>query len=233
MSRHLFLVDRLWDAYGWIGWTKLPLKGLTIAKLLRYPSQPVYVSDDTRTWEQPTVAWDMGRIRYFYEEIVAGRTVDPIEVDNECANGCIYAHPIVLDGHHRLAGSWLAKAPRIPVHYSGRVDVLNYLTGRRKTPPKDMETHWPESPDVEEPLHDITTDGRTVWVNGEGGLLGRFGPRGIDVHRPMGEQSANGECLYCTHSHTSAADWDTFVAKMAEHFSIVVPPRFKPRAFAV
>jgi hypothetical protein len=28
----------------------------------------------------------------------------------------------------------------------------------------------------------IESDGVTVWVNGDGGLLGRFGRMGIDVH---------------------------------------------------
>ncbi len=81
-------------------------------------------------------------------------------------------------------------------------------------------------------LHDITSDGRTVWVNGIGGLLGRFGRGGIDIHRPIGEQQEHGECLYCTHAPTTRADWDVFVAKMQEIFGIRVPDKHKPRTFA-
>ena len=83
-----------------------------------------------------------------------------------------------------------------------------------------------------EPLqHDITADDRTVWVNGVMGLLGRFGINGIDIHRPMDEQGDMGECLFCTHTPTTRADWDVFVAKMREHFGIDVPKRFLPKRF--
>lgn len=42
----------------------------------------------------------------------------------------------------------------------------------------------------------IVTNGSTVWVNDPYGCLGRFGPRGIDVHRSVTEQMADkGECL--------------------------------------
>lgn len=37
--------------------------------------------------------------------------------------------------------------------------------------------------------HDITSDGRMVWVNGAAGLLGRFGPNGIDA-RDRNERGA-------------------------------------------
>lgn len=79
--------------------------------------------------------------------------------------------------------------------------------------------------------HIIESDGITVWVNGEGSLLGRFGRFGIDIHKPIEEQATNGECLYCTHAATTAADWDTFVAKMKELYGIKVPEKYKPNRF--
>ena len=77
--------------------------------------------------------------------------------------------------------------------------------------------------------HTTHSDGVTVWVNGETGLLGRFGVMGIDVHRPMSEQREKGECLHCTHGLVTRADWDVFVAKMKEHFGITVSQRHMPK----
>jgi hypothetical protein len=128
------LVARLWDLYSWPEWN-LPMRHMTVGKLLRYRSQPAYVSDEARTRKQPTRAWDYGRIRHFYERLLAGEKLDAIEVDNECGYGRIYPVPILLDGHHRLAASHLAKVPIIRVSYGGRVDLLRYLTGARKTCP--------------------------------------------------------------------------------------------------
>ena len=79
--------------------------------------------------------------------------------------------------------------------------------------------------------HTFMTDGRTVWVNGDVSLIGRFGMRGIDIHRPLEEQTEKGECLYCTHVVTTREDWNTFVEKMLELFAIKVPAKLMPERF--
>lgn len=127
-------VDRLWALYTWPEWN-LPMRGMTIEKLLTYRVEADYVSDEERSRKRPTRAWDYGRIRFFYESLLAGETLDAIEVDNVCNYGRIYPEPIVLDGHHRLAASHLASARIILASYGGRVDLLRYLTGARKTCP--------------------------------------------------------------------------------------------------
>ena len=81
------------------------------------------------------------------------------------------------------------------------------------------------------PVHVIDSDGITVWVNGAGGLLGRFGKSGIDIHKPMELQQEKGECLFCTHEFVTKEDWPIFQAKMLEHFGIKVPDRHKPKRF--
>ena len=128
------LVERLWALYSWPEWN-LPLRGMTIGKLITYRAQPIYVSDQTRTVKRPTRSWDYGRIRFFYEQLLAGRKLDAIEVDNECDFGRIYPVPVLIDGHHRLAASHLAGTRIILASYGGRVDLLRYLTGARKTCP--------------------------------------------------------------------------------------------------
>jgi hypothetical protein len=132
--RHKLLVERLWALYAWPE-RNLPMRKMTIEKLLTYRVQPVYVSDAERTRKQPTRSWDYGRIRHFYERLLAGDTLDAIEVDNECIFNRIYPEPILLDGHHRLAASHLASTRIILASYGGRVDLLRYLTGARKTCP--------------------------------------------------------------------------------------------------
>lgn len=113
------------------------MKTMTPERLKRYRVQSKYVSDDWRTvnHDKVTRAWDYGRIRHFFEELKAGRPVDPIMLDNVCSGMHIYPEPALIDGHHRLAASWLAKVPTIPAHYSGRVDLLEYLTGVRQVAP--------------------------------------------------------------------------------------------------
>lgn len=128
------LVGRLWAHYAWPE-RKLPMRKMTIAKLLTYTAQPVYVSDEARAHRQPTRAWDYGRIRFFYEQLLTGVRLDAIEVDNECNWGRIYPVPVLLDGHHRLGAAHLAGTRTIRVSYAGRLDLLRYLTGARKTCP--------------------------------------------------------------------------------------------------
>lgn len=134
-ATHVLLVDRLWALYSWPE-GNLPMRKMTLAKLLTYPAQPLYVSDEARTRKKPSRAWDYGRIRYFYEQLQADVDLAAIEIDNECSFfGQIYPVPIVLDGHHRLAASHLAGTHFIRASYGGRIDLLRYLTGVRKTCP--------------------------------------------------------------------------------------------------
>jgi hypothetical protein len=83
-----------------------------------------------------------------------------------------------------------------------------------------------------EPEYDVMSDGVTVWVNGAGGLLGRFGRNGIDVHQPLSVQQQTGsECLFCTNKPTTASDWDLFVSKMDELHGVQVPDKCIPTRF--
>ncbi len=79
--------------------------------------------------------WHIGRVRFLVRRLDEGWTPDPIEIDNYCDHGHVYG-PLVLDGHHRLIASIVVGKPTIKAVYSGRVDIRDYLTGRRKTPPE-------------------------------------------------------------------------------------------------
>lgn len=79
--------------------------------------------------------------------------------------------------------------------------------------------------------YEITADGTTVWVNTtEGVCIGRFGRRGIDVHRAPGDQTL-GECLFCTHVETTLEDWKKFVWAMQRHHGVLVSDSFVPDRF--
>lgn len=77
--------------------------------------------------------------------------------------------------------------------------------------------------------HVIESDGKTVWVNGPNGAIGRFGVNGIDVHQPITPGDTKGECLHCTHARTTRADWDVFVTKMREHHGVEVTAEHMPK----
>jgi hypothetical protein len=80
-------------------------------------------------------------------------------------------------------------------------------------------------------IHEITTDGKTIWVNGEISLLGRFGLFGVDIHRPLTEQQNKGECLFCTHGKTARRDWELFKIGMKHYFDITVTDKYMPEKF--
>ena len=94
-----------------------------------------YVSDDK--YDERGRSYHQARIRFFLGELKAGKALDPIIVDNACAGGFIYPEPVLEDGHHRFAAAILFGAKKLAVHYGGRIDLLRYLQGRRKTRPQE------------------------------------------------------------------------------------------------
>lgn len=99
-----------------------------------YRSDPgIHDGKDHGWWR--TAFYHRGRALYFAELLAAGEAVDPISIDCECWGRTIYPVPVLLDGYHRLAGALLARAEKLPATFGGRVDLRDYLTGRRRTRP--------------------------------------------------------------------------------------------------
>lgn len=74
-------------------------------------------------------------------------------------------------------------------------------------------------------LHELFTDGITVWVNSKECLAGRFGRFGVDVH-------VQGHCLpdTCTTSwRQSVEDWRRFQLLMLQHHNVDVPDSLMPK----
>lgn len=108
----------------------------SLDQFLQYAPRSRFVPDRQRYSGKYGTDWDCGRVRFFIDCIKANKRLRPIEVDNECAHGAILPRPIVLDGHHRLVAARALQVPLIAVHYGGRIDVLDYLTGKTDKAPE-------------------------------------------------------------------------------------------------
>ena len=74
-------------------------------------------------------------------------------------------------------------------------------------------------------LEQVESDGRTVWVHAsDGSTVGRFSTVfGMDVHTTITQQMAGAsQCLHCTHSKPSQADWQMFCDLVHQHHGILV-----------
>lgn len=78
-------------------------------------------------------AYHKGRIRFFLERIRAKETLEPICVDNYSTECPI---PVVDDGNHRLIACMLTHKVSVSAYYKGRVDILNYLEGKKNNFPR-------------------------------------------------------------------------------------------------
>jgi hypothetical protein len=131
------IIERLYKLYSW--WfedeeTELPthLHTLTLEDLLKHKP----ISDFREEGKRPgKLAWHLGRTRYFYERLMDGEELEPIMIDNHCEGMGILPDPIITDGHHRFAAYWFANRETVPAYYSGRVDLLAYLTGEEAWAP--------------------------------------------------------------------------------------------------
>jgi hypothetical protein len=135
------LVERVFQTYERGFWFHKLFEGETVRSLRKWP--PVDEHMDERLRSEPSKRrskvrqnYDFGRVRYFVDRLLAGEELDPIHVDNVCAGGHIYPELVIDDGHHRLVAYRLVKRSTIPVYYSGRVDLLEYLKGDRPKKPE-------------------------------------------------------------------------------------------------
>lgn len=89
------------------------------------------------TFDQRTRDYHLGRIRYFVDRLLLGEELDPVEIDNACAGMRVLPVPVLLDGHHRLCAAAIVGARAVRASYGGRVDVKNWLSGRRASRPEE------------------------------------------------------------------------------------------------
>jgi len=136
-AQRKLLVQRLWSL-----WNPVEALGLSPQDMRQFRTQvrsqvtkvpPLATFRQTRRGPK----YHQGRIHYFMQCLKDGVELDPITIDNDCGNNLILPVPVVADGNHRLIAHVLMGKPLIRAHYDGRVDLLRYLEGKRKTPPRD------------------------------------------------------------------------------------------------
>ncbi len=136
---HQVLVDRITRFYGWPNDSPraAPFRLVTRTELLLH--SPRGSRDRAQGFRAaPNLSsWHIGRVRFFYDEIQKGRSLDPISIsDAKILIEQSYRYkPILLDGHHRLAASHIAGVPSISAHFTGRQELLEYLTGQSDEAP--------------------------------------------------------------------------------------------------
>lgn len=60
----------------------------------------------------------------------------PIAIDCRCNQGHVSPDPVIVDGWHRYFAHRELGSKVVPASFSGRVDLANYLSGKRKTRPR-------------------------------------------------------------------------------------------------
>jgi hypothetical protein len=138
----LVLVDRLRAVY----WPSF-LHGWTLDRVLSVEPVASFVPNRER-WALALLAgsedpYDLGRVRYFYEVLKTGGSVDPISVDTHVyptrGGPPTWGNPFVDDGRHRFVAAVLAECRTIPASCGGLVEQVNWLTGKTKKPPPSID----------------------------------------------------------------------------------------------
>ncbi len=104
------------------------------------------VSDYVQPWNRPgnrpdtkpevLRQWDLGRVRFFVEELRHGRKLDPIHIETtvhgSISSPAIWGNPIIEDGHHRAAAAVALGEQYIRVSFGGLISQRDWLTGKRR-----------------------------------------------------------------------------------------------------
>ena len=121
-----FLLERLEEYFGdiWDPWNvefdQTDLEDDTIELVHESFSEAGHTED----WPTEKHA---GRIRFLMTSMKDMGT--PIVLDSRCNHGYVYAEPVMLDGWHRYFAHRALGSEKIPVAFSGRVELADYLRG--------------------------------------------------------------------------------------------------------
>ena len=121
----------------WSPWSALDIEECTDTKWVKFFLMDLHPQTEFRDFDQRSVLYHLRRINYFVRQLQAGVALDPIVVDNMCYGSRVYPTPVVDDGNHRLIAYILTDTAKVPAHYGGRVDLLRYLEGKKKSFPGD------------------------------------------------------------------------------------------------
>ena len=141
----MILINRLAEFFpseSW-SWNKGEVVELNDISLAIHEAQLEESSPFGDTWkhlcmENKSTEWHIGRIIYFINH---PEEIKDIEIDNICVDNYILPAPTIIDGNHRfMAAMWLnykGKMDKVHCMYGGRIDVLDYLTGKSNEIPDE------------------------------------------------------------------------------------------------
>ncbi|WP_097005313.1 hypothetical protein [Lacrimispora amygdalina] len=122
-----FIPDR-----GWNEGTRITLDDVAEGILISLPEQKDEFGNNADRMAFPKDDdWHIGRVIYFINH---PDEIYNIQIDNICNGMTICPIPFIEDGNHRfMAAMWLndkGKMDRVHCVYGGRMDLLDYLTGK-------------------------------------------------------------------------------------------------------
>lgn len=141
----IVLIDRLAEffpveSWEWNEGEIVELDDISCAIHEAQPEESIPFGD---TWkylcmESKSTEWHIGRIIYFINH---PEEIRDIEIDNVCVDNYILPAPTIIDGNHRfMAAMWLndqGKMDKVHCMYGGRMDLLDYLTGKTNECPEE------------------------------------------------------------------------------------------------
>lgn len=141
----MILINRLSEFFAEDGWCwneNEPVKLDDIEKAMndkqKEEAQPFGDTFKHLCMENKLTDWHIGRVIYFINH---PEEIRDIEIDNLCIDNYILPSPIIVDGNHRfMAAMWLSDRglkQKIHCRYGGRLDLLDYLSGKSDECPID------------------------------------------------------------------------------------------------
>lgn len=134
----MLLIERISEFYpvnSW-SWNQDEVIELDDIACAIHSGQPEESEPFGDTWkhlciENKSTEWHIGRILFFIKH---PEEIKDIEIDNLCSGNYIFPVPTIVDGNHRfMAAMWLhdqGKTEKVHCRYGGRMDLLDYLTGK-------------------------------------------------------------------------------------------------------
>jgi len=126
-ERFLEFCDFAEEGFEWYGIT------VTLSDIAKGIADGLDVRIDRYNEKHKSKQWHIGRIMYFVED---PRRITPIDVSVLYAYNGMFPTPTIIDGWHRFAAILYLGLPKFKIIYNGRIDVLRYLEGKRKTKPE-------------------------------------------------------------------------------------------------
>lgn len=141
----MLLIERISEFYpvnSW-SWNEGEVIELDDIACAIHNGQPEELESFGDTWEHlcmesKSTEWHIGRILYFINH---PEEIRDIEIDNLYNRNYICPVPTIIDGNHRfMAAMWLqdqGKKDKVHCRYGGRIDLLDYLTGKTDVCPDE------------------------------------------------------------------------------------------------